>query len=47
MDKFFNFLGLEKRPRNHIEGYSKCNEGKSKQKIFLFIISKDASDSTK
>ena len=47
MDKFFNFLGLAKRSKNLLEGYSKCNEGKRKQKIYLFIISKDASDSTK
>lgn len=47
MDKFFNFLGLAKRSGNIIEGYSKCDEARNKKSIFLFIISNDASESTK
>ncbi|NLL30573.1 MAG: 50S ribosomal protein L7ae-like protein [Clostridiales bacterium] len=47
MNKFFNFLGLAKRAGSLIEGYSKCNEQRNKKDIYLFIISKDASESTK
>lgn len=46
MNKFFNFLGLTKRAGNLIEGYSKCDEQRNRIKIHLFILSKDASDST-
>lgn len=46
MNKFFNFLGLTKRAGNLIEGYSKCDEQRNRIKIYLFILSKDASDST-
>ena len=46
MNKFFNFLGLTKRAGNLIEGYSKCDEQRNRMKIYLFILSKDASDST-
>lgn len=47
MNKFFNFLGLAKKSRSLLEGYSKCNEERNKRKLFLFIISLDASDSSK
>lgn len=47
MNKFFNFLGLAKRSGNLIEGYSKCNEERNRKKLYLFIISNDASNSTK
>lgn len=47
MNKFFNFLGLAKRAGNIIEGYSKCDEERNRKSIFLFIISTDASNSTK
>ncbi|MEG1002412.1 ribosomal L7Ae/L30e/S12e/Gadd45 family protein [Clostridium sp.] len=47
MNKFFNFLGLAKRSGNLIEGYSKCNELRNKKRMYLFIISKDASESTR
>lgn len=47
MNKFFNFLGLIKRSGNLIEGYSKCNDVKFKNSIRLFIISPNASDSTR
>lgn len=47
MNKFFNFLGLAKRAGNVIEGYSKCDEERNRKSIFLFIISTDASNSTK
>ena len=47
MNKFFNFLGLAKRAGNVIEGYSKCDEERNRRAIYLFIISNDASNSTK
>lgn len=47
MNKFFNFLGLAKRSGNLIEGYSKCDEQRNRKNIFLFIISNDASNSTR
>lgn len=47
MNKFFNFLGLVKRSGNLIEGYSKCDEQRNRTKIKLFIISTDASESSK
>ena len=46
-NKFFNFLGLAKRSGNLVEGYSKCDELRNKKRMHLFIISKDASESTK
>lgn len=47
MSKFFNFLGLAKRSGNLLEGYSKCNDERNRKEIYLFIISNDASESTK
>lgn len=47
MNKFFNFLGLAKRSGNILEGYNKCDEGRNRKRIFLFIISNDASESSK
>ncbi|EEH98135.1 MULTISPECIES: 50S ribosomal protein L7ae-like protein [Clostridium] len=47
MNKFFNFLGLTKRSGNLVEGYSKCDEQRNRKSIFLFIMSNDASSSTK
>ena len=47
MNKFENFLGLTKRSGNLVEGYSRCNEQRNKINFYLFIISNDASDSTK
>ena len=47
MNKFFNFLGLAKRSGNLVEGYSKCDEERNRRPIYLFIISNDASNSTK
>lgn len=47
MNKLFGFLGLCKRSGKIIEGYSKCNEARNKKDIFLFLISKDVSESTK
>lgn len=46
MNKFNSFLGIVKRSGSLIEGYSKCNEQRNKIKLYLFIISKDASEST-
>lgn len=47
MNKFLSFLGLAKRSGSILEGYSKCNEQRNKKKIYLFIISKDASEASK
>lgn len=47
MNRFFNFLGLAKKSGSILEGYSKCDDKKNKDKIVLYIISKDASDSTR
>ena len=47
MNKFYNFLGLAKRSGNLLEGYSKCDEQRNRKRIYLFIISNDASSSTK
>lgn len=47
MDKFFNFLGLAKRSGNIVEGYSKCDDLRNNVDFYMFIISNDASDSTK
>ena len=47
MNKFFNFLGLAKRSGNLIEGYSKCDEERNRKSLYLFIVSNDASNSTK
>ena len=47
MNKFLSFLGLAKRSGSIIEGYSKCNEQRNKKKIYLFIISNDASEASK
>lgn len=47
MNKFFNFLGLAKRSGNIIEGYSKCDEQRNRTKLFLIVISNDASNSTR
>lgn len=47
MNRFYNFLGMVKRSGNLIEGYSKCNEQRNKKKIYLFIISQDASEKTR
>lgn len=47
MSKFFNFLGLAKKSGNILEGYNKCDEEKRRKNIYLFIISKDASESSK
>lgn len=47
MNKFYNFLGLAKRSNNVIEGYSKCNEQRNKRDLFLFIITREASDKSR
>lgn len=47
MNKFFSFLGIAKRSGNILEGYSKCNEQRNKIKLAMFIISIDASESTR
>ncbi|MGL5151192.1 MAG: ribosomal L7Ae/L30e/S12e/Gadd45 family protein [Clostridium sp.] len=47
MNKFFNFLGLAKRAGSIVEGYSKCDEQRNRKQLQLFIISKDASSTTR
>lgn len=47
MNKFLSFLGLAKRSGSILEGYSKCDEQRNRKKIYLFIMSKDASESSK
>lgn len=47
MNKFLSFLGMGKRAGSLLEGYSICNEQRNKKKIYLFIISKDASESSR
>lgn len=47
MNKFFSFLGLAKRSGSLLEGYSKCNEERNRRKLFLFIVSPDASESSR
>ena len=47
MDKFLKFLGIAKKSGNLIEGYSKCDEARNKNKIFLFILSYDLSESSR
>lgn len=47
MNKFYDFLGLTKRSGNILEGYSKCDEQRNRKRIYLFIISNDASNTTR
>lgn len=47
MSKFLNFLGLAKRSGSLIEGYSKCDDLRNKEKFYLFIISTDISEKSK
>lgn len=47
MNKFFNFLGLIRKSGNLVMGYNKCEEIRNKRNVYLFIISNDASESTR
>ena len=47
MNKFFKFLGPAKRSGNLIEGYSKCDEQRSRIQFRIVILTDDASCSTK
>lgn len=47
MNRFLNFLGLAKRSGNLIEGYSKCDEQRNRKELSLFILSNDASNTSK
>ena len=47
MDKFFNFLGIAKKSGSLVEGYSKCDDLRNKNNFYLFIMSKDLSESSK
>jgi ribosomal protein L7Ae-like RNA K-turn-binding protein len=46
-DKFLQFLGLIKRSGKVVEGYNKCEEIIKKSKVYLIIISLEASENTK
>ncbi len=45
-NKFFQFLGLTKRAGKLLAGYNKCEDALKRNKIYLIIISKDASENT-
>jgi ribosomal protein L7Ae-like RNA K-turn-binding protein len=45
-DKFLQFLGLTKRAGKLLEGYNKCEDAIRRNKIYLIILSLDASDNT-
>jgi ribosomal protein L7Ae-like RNA K-turn-binding protein len=45
-NKFFQFLGLTKRAGKTLEGYNKCEDAIKRRKIYLVIISEDASQNT-
>ena len=47
MNSFFNFLGIAKKSGALIEGYSKCDDYRNKSRIYLFLMSKDLSESSK
>ena len=44
---FLRFLGLVKRAGYLMEGYNKCEEAIKKRKVFLSIISDEASENTR
>lgn len=46
-NKFLQFLGLAKRSGRLIEGYNNCEEIIKRSKVYLLIISTDASQNTK
>lgn len=47
MNKFYNFVGISKKAGYTVEGYNKCEEFIKKRKVFLIILSKEASENTK
>ncbi|KAJ51566.1 ribosomal protein L7Ae-like RNA K-turn-binding protein [Clostridium tetanomorphum] len=46
-NKFISFLGIVKKAGKCIEGYNKCEEALRKDKCYLVIVSKEASQNTK
>ncbi|MBP1744033.1 MAG: ribosomal protein L7Ae family protein [Firmicutes bacterium] len=47
MNKFYNFMGISKKAGYIKEGYNNCEELIKKRKIYLIILSKEASENTK
>ncbi|MBP2031668.1 ribosomal protein L7Ae-like RNA K-turn-binding protein [Clostridium algifaecis] len=45
-NKFLQFLGLAKRAGKILEGYNKCETNVKNNKIYLIIVSEDASLNT-
>ncbi|MHC1721219.1 MAG: ribosomal L7Ae/L30e/S12e/Gadd45 family protein [Clostridiaceae bacterium] len=47
MNKFLQFLGICKKSGRITEGYNKCEEAVKNKKLFLIIVSMEASENTK
>ncbi len=47
MNKFYNFMGISKKAGFLVEGYNKCEEFIKRRKLFLIILSKEASENTR
>jgi len=47
MNKFYNFIGISKKAGYTVEGYNKCEESIKRRKLFLIILSEEASENTK
>jgi ribosomal protein L7Ae-like RNA K-turn-binding protein len=47
MNKFYNFIGISKKAGYAVEGYNKCEETIKKRKLFLVLLSEEASENTK
>lgn len=47
MNKFYNFIGISKKAGYAVEGYNKCEEAIKKRKLFLVLLSAEASENTK
>ena len=47
MNKFYNFMGISKKAGFIVEGYNNCEEFIKRRKLYLIILSKEASENTK
>ena len=47
MNKFYNFMGISKKAGFIVEGYNMCEEFIKRRKLYLIILSKEASENTK
>lgn len=45
-DKFLQFLGLTKRAGKILQGYNKCEDAIKRNKVYLIVLSCDASENT-